>query len=188
METQIDTVNARHSPEYFGLQKGVSAYTLVANPVPNIQRIMASLAQKDVTQATIVRKPARYARQNQTKKALWELENICRALHIRSRYGTNARASSPTRSSITTPCCCRGYMGKSRPQAIKRRRPLLKALLRRPGKASICLEVSNSPRRCQKSTLPLWSPAMPIQRAGARLRRGRKSRHWADFTISGDGQ
>ena len=180
METQIDTVNARHSPKYFGLQKGVSAYTLVANHVPinakiigtheheshyvfdllynntsdvkpekhstdthgtnqvnfwilhtfgyrfapryrdlhkrmdtlvgfkhpteygdflikpsrktyaeliekewpNVQRIMASLAQKDVTQATIVRKLASYARQNQTKKALWELENICRTLYI----------------------------------------------------------------------------------------------------------
>jgi TnpA family transposase len=180
METQIDTVNARHSPKYFGLHKGVSAYTLVANHVPinakiigtheheshyvfdllhnntsdikperhstdthgtnqvnfwilltfgyrfapryrdlhkkmdtlvgarhpdehdgflikpsrktydrliekewpNIQRIMASLAQKDVTQATIVRKLTSYARQNQTKKALWELENICRTLYI----------------------------------------------------------------------------------------------------------
>lgn len=180
METQIDTINARHSPKYFGLQKGVSAYTLVANHVPinakiigtheheshyvfdllhnntsdikperhstdthgtnqvnfwilhafgysfapryrnlhnkmdtlvgfkspseygdflikpsrkvleeliekewpNIQRIMASLAQKDVTQATIVRKLASYTRQNQTKKALWELENIFRTLYI----------------------------------------------------------------------------------------------------------
>ena len=180
METQIDTFNARHSPKYFGLQKGVSAYTLVANHVPihakiigaheheshyvfdllynntsdikperhstdthgtnqvnffllhvfgyrfapryrdlrkkmdtivgfkapgqykdglvrpahkvntarivrewpNIQRILASLAQKDVTQATIVRKLASYERQNQTKKALWELEDICRTLHI----------------------------------------------------------------------------------------------------------
>lgn len=180
IETQIDTINARHSPKYFGLQKGVSAYTLVANHVPinariigtheheshyvfdllynntsdikperhstdthgtnqvnfwilrtfgygfapryrdlhrkmltlisfenpsqygellikparkvyeglivrewpNIQRIMASLAQKDVTQATIVRKLSSYARQNQTKKALWELDNICRTLYI----------------------------------------------------------------------------------------------------------
>jgi TnpA family transposase len=180
METQINTVNARHSPKYFGLQKGVTSYTLVANHVPinakiigtheheshyvfdllynntseikpdrhstdthgtnqvnfwilhtfgyrfapryrdlhkkigtlvgfkhpsqysdflikpsrkaydgliekewpNIQRIMASLAQKDVTQATIVRKLSSYTRQNQTKKALWELENICRTLYI----------------------------------------------------------------------------------------------------------
>jgi TnpA family transposase len=43
---------------------------------------MASLAQKDVTQATIVRKLSSYVRQNQTKKALWELENICRTLYI----------------------------------------------------------------------------------------------------------
>lgn len=180
METQFDTINARYSPKYFGLHKGVSSYTLVANHVPinakiigtheheshyvfdllhnntseikpkrhstdthgtnqvnfwilhafgyhfapryrdlhkkmdalvgakhpneysdflikpvrkiyrelieqewpNIQRIMASLAQKDVTQATIVRKLASYERQNQTKKALWELENICRTLYI----------------------------------------------------------------------------------------------------------
>src|SRR5665647_3440246 len=43
---------------------------------------MASLAQKDVTQATIIRKLSSYARQNQTKKAMWELENICRTLYI----------------------------------------------------------------------------------------------------------
>ena len=55
---------------------------LIVKEWPNIQRIMASLAQKDVTQATIVRKLASYARQNQTKKALWELDNICRTLHI----------------------------------------------------------------------------------------------------------
>ena len=40
------------------------------------------MAQKDVTQATIVRKLASYERQNQTKKALWELEDVCRTLHI----------------------------------------------------------------------------------------------------------
>jgi hypothetical protein len=43
---------------------------------------MASLAQKDVTQATIVRKLSAYARQNETKKALWELDNICRTLYV----------------------------------------------------------------------------------------------------------
>lgn len=180
LETQIDTINARYSPKYFGLQKGVSSYTMVANHVPinariigtheheshyvfdllynntsdikparhstdthgtnqvnfwilhafgfdfaprykdlhkktetligfrhpsqydddlikpsrrifdeliiqewpNVQRIMASLAQKDVTQATIVRKLASYTRQNQTKKALWELDNLCRTLYL----------------------------------------------------------------------------------------------------------
>lgn len=181
IETQINTINARHSPKYFGLQKGVSAYTLVANHVPinakiigtheheshyvfdllhnnttdikpekhstdthgtnqvnyftlftfgyryapryrnlhrkmdtlvgfkhpsqydpsylikparkaydtlivnewpNVQRIMASLAQKDVMQSTIIRKLSSYTRRNQTKKALWELDNICRTLYI----------------------------------------------------------------------------------------------------------
>jgi TnpA family transposase len=180
METQINTINARHSPKYFGLHKGVSSYTLVANHVPinakiigtheheshfvfdvlynntseikpdwlstdehgtnhinfwalhvfgcqfapryknlrkkaekligfqhpsaygdalirpsrkafdeliirewpNIQRIMVSLAHKDVTQATIVRKLSNYRRQNQTRKALWELDNLCRTMYI----------------------------------------------------------------------------------------------------------
>lgn len=175
METQTDTFNARHAPKYFGLQKGVSSLTLVANHVPinariigtheheshfvfdllynntsdirperhstdthgtnqvnfiilrtfehefapryknfpkkaqsiigfqqpnqygdvlirpcrrvyddliikewpNIQRILVSLAQKDVTQATIVRKLSSYLRVNSTKRALWELDNLC---------------------------------------------------------------------------------------------------------------
>jgi TnpA family transposase len=54
---------------------------LIVKEWPNIPRLMASLAQKDVTQATIVRKRASYARQNQTKKAVWELEHICRTLY-----------------------------------------------------------------------------------------------------------
>jgi TnpA family transposase len=180
IETQIHTINARHGSKYFGLQKGVSSYTLVANHVPcnariigtheheshfvfdilhnnttdirperhstdthganqvnffllffagyqfapryrdlhkkmaslvgfqhpnhyahylirparktfdalivkewpNIQRILASLAQKDVTQATVVRKLSSYARQNQTKRGLWELDNILRSIYI----------------------------------------------------------------------------------------------------------
>lgn len=175
IETQTNTMNARHSPKYFGLQKGVSSYTLVANHVPinariigtheheshyvfdllynnttdikpdrhstdthgtnqvnfiilrtfghefapryknlpkqaqsligfqhpnqyvdffikpcrkvlddliieewpNVQRILVSLAQKEVTQATIIRKLSSYRRQNRTKRALWELDNLC---------------------------------------------------------------------------------------------------------------
>ncbi len=42
---------------------------------------MVSLAQKDVTQATIVRKLSSFVRQNQTKKALWELDNICQSIY-----------------------------------------------------------------------------------------------------------
>ncbi len=55
---------------------------LIEKEWPNIQRIMASLAQKEVTQATIIRKLSSYVRQNQTKKALWELENIRRTIYI----------------------------------------------------------------------------------------------------------
>jgi len=180
IETQIPTINARHGSKYFGLKKGVSAYTLVANHVPcnariigtheheshfvfdilhnntaeiqperhstdthgsnqvnflllfcdgyqfapryrdlhkktaslvgvrhpshytgslikptrkirddlivrewpNIQRIVASLMQKDVTQATVVRKLSSYTRQNETKKALWEMDNILRTKYL----------------------------------------------------------------------------------------------------------
>jgi len=180
-ETQVDTYKARHSPKYFGLKKGISVVTAVANHIPiagtvigaheheshyvfdllfnntsevrpeqhstdthgtnqvnfftlhafgyrfapryrdvraktermlvgfrapreygealikparkvkealiiaewpNIQRIMASLGQKHVTQATIVRKLSSYELQNRTKEALWELEGIFRSLYI----------------------------------------------------------------------------------------------------------
>lgn len=33
-ETQLHTINARYSPKYFGLMKGIVAYTLTANHVP----------------------------------------------------------------------------------------------------------------------------------------------------------
>jgi hypothetical protein len=42
VETQIDTINARHGSKYFGLNKGVSAYTLVANYVPCNARIIGT--------------------------------------------------------------------------------------------------------------------------------------------------
>jgi TnpA family transposase len=180
IETQIPTINARHGSKYFGLKKGVSAYTMVINNVPcnariigtheheshfvfdilhnntaeiqpqrhstdthgsnqvnflllfcdgyqfapryrdvhkktaslvgvrhpshyagslikptrkiredlivrewpNIQRIVASLMQKDVTQATVVRKLSSYTRQNETKKAMWEVDNILRTKYL----------------------------------------------------------------------------------------------------------
>jgi Tn3 transposase DDE domain len=42
---------------------------------------MASLAQTEVTQAMLVRTLSRYARQPQTKKALWDLAHLCRTLY-----------------------------------------------------------------------------------------------------------
>jgi TnpA family transposase len=50
---------------------------LIIKEWPNIQRILVSLAQKDVTQSTIVRKLSSYTRQNSTKRALWELDHLC---------------------------------------------------------------------------------------------------------------
>lgn len=42
-ETRLHTINARHSPKYFGLKKGIVSYTLVANHVPiNAQIIGAN--------------------------------------------------------------------------------------------------------------------------------------------------
>ncbi len=55
---------------------------LIIEEWPNIQHIMASLGQKETTQASIVRKLSSYARQNRTKKALWELDNICRSIYL----------------------------------------------------------------------------------------------------------
>ena len=42
IETQINTINARYSPKYFGLQKGVSSITLVANHVPVNAKIIGT--------------------------------------------------------------------------------------------------------------------------------------------------
>ena len=41
-ESQIQTINSRHSPKYFGLKKGIVSYTLVANHVPVSARIIGA--------------------------------------------------------------------------------------------------------------------------------------------------
>ena len=41
-ETRIPTVNARHSPKYFGLKKGVVSYSLVANHIPINAKIIGA--------------------------------------------------------------------------------------------------------------------------------------------------
>ena len=41
-ETQIHTINARHSPKYFGLKKGIVAYSLVANHIPVNAKIIGA--------------------------------------------------------------------------------------------------------------------------------------------------
>ena len=180
-ETQIHTLQSRHSSKYFGMNKGITSYTMVANHIPiqariiganeheshyvfdilynnttdikpnihstdthgtnevnfaildlfgyqfaprykdihatisrnlygfqhpnqyeellikplrkinkeliikewdNIKRIMLSLALKTTTQNVIVRKLSSYARKNQTKRALWEYDNILKSLYF----------------------------------------------------------------------------------------------------------
>jgi TnpA family transposase len=41
-ETLLHTINARYSPKYFGLMKGVVAYTLVANHIPISARVIGA--------------------------------------------------------------------------------------------------------------------------------------------------
>ena len=41
-ETRLHTFNSRHSPKYFGLQKGVVSYTLVVNHIPVRARIIGA--------------------------------------------------------------------------------------------------------------------------------------------------
>ena len=45
-ETRLPTINARHSPKYFGLHKGVVAYTVVANHIPINARIIGANEQE----------------------------------------------------------------------------------------------------------------------------------------------
>ena len=48
----------------------------------NIQHILASLALKATRQSVIIAKLSSYPRKNRTKKALWELDNLRRSLHL----------------------------------------------------------------------------------------------------------
>ena len=48
----------------------------------NIQRIIVSLALKATTQSTIVSKLSAYARNNRTKRALWEYDNLIQSLYL----------------------------------------------------------------------------------------------------------
>ena len=41
-ETRLHTINARHSSKYFGLKKGIVAYTLVANHIPVNARVIGA--------------------------------------------------------------------------------------------------------------------------------------------------
>ncbi len=41
-ETRFQTINSRYSPKYFGLKKGIVAYTLVANHIPINARIIGA--------------------------------------------------------------------------------------------------------------------------------------------------
>ena len=41
-ETRIHTINARYSPKYFGLKKGIVSYTLVANHIPINAKIIGA--------------------------------------------------------------------------------------------------------------------------------------------------
>jgi TnpA family transposase len=42
IDTQTNTINARHSPKYFGLRKGVASITLIANNIPVNARIIGA--------------------------------------------------------------------------------------------------------------------------------------------------
>ncbi|HTS44535.1 MAG TPA: Tn3 family transposase [Puia sp.] len=42
IDTQINTINARHSPKYFGLRKGVASISLIANNIPVNARIIGT--------------------------------------------------------------------------------------------------------------------------------------------------
>jgi len=41
-ETQFNTINSRYSPKYFGLKKGITSYTLVANHIPINAKIIGA--------------------------------------------------------------------------------------------------------------------------------------------------
>ncbi len=86
LQKKMDGLVGAHPPSHYATSLIKPARktfdALIVKEWPTIQRILASLAQKDVMQATIVRKLSSYARQNQTKKALWELDAMRRTIHM----------------------------------------------------------------------------------------------------------
>ena len=56
----------------------------------NIQRIIVSLALKATTQSTIVSKLSAYARNNRTKRALWEYDNLIQSLYLLNYIDSDA--------------------------------------------------------------------------------------------------
>jgi TnpA family transposase len=55
---------------------------LIINEWDNVQRIIVSRALKATTRSTIVSKLSAYARNNRTKRALWEYDNIIHSLYL----------------------------------------------------------------------------------------------------------
>jgi TnpA family transposase len=86
IRSKTDSLVGFHHPSHYGdvLIKPCRKVNegLIVSEWPNILRIMASLGQKEVSQATIVRKLSSYDLQNNTKKALWELDSLHRTLYI----------------------------------------------------------------------------------------------------------
>lgn len=72
LHKKIGSLVGRHPPGHYGnwvIKPSRKAYDeLIVREWPSVQRIMVSLAQKDVTQAAIVRKLSSYVRKNQTKR------------------------------------------------------------------------------------------------------------------------
>lgn len=83
---------------------------LIIREWPTVQRIMVSLAQRTLPKRPLSVKLSSYARQNQTQKALWELDNICRTMYILDfiddadlRQGVQAALNRGERSSSASP-------------------------------------------------------------------------------------
>src|SRR5271166_5225271 len=70
----------------------------------NIQHILASLALKVTRQSVIIAKLSSYPRKNRTKKALWELDNLRRSLHLLNYVDhPSSSATSSVRSTAASP-------------------------------------------------------------------------------------
>ncbi|MBB6244447.1 Tn3 family transposase [Rhodanobacter sp. MP1X3] len=86
VQSKAEKIVGFHVPSHYGkaLVKPARKIneSLIISEWPNIQRILASLGQKEVTQSTIVRKLSSYDRQNRTKKAMWELDSIYRTIYL----------------------------------------------------------------------------------------------------------
>ena len=71
---------------------------LIQDDWPNLQRVIASLGLKDISQSTLIKKLCTYKQEHQTRKALFEFDKLIRSIYT-LKYLINPSIQSNTHAS-----------------------------------------------------------------------------------------